>query len=96
MPGYQTEHRDVEIGTGPIELPPVILRALGGTLMVTSEPTGAAILVNGQKQAQATPAQLSLAPGTYTITVQKNGKEGKRSVEIRNGVINYLRVELGR
>ena len=95
MPGYQVEHRDVDIGTGPIELPPVILRAIGGTLMVSSDPLGATIVVDGRKLSQLTPAQLPLAPGTYHITVEKNGKQGSRTVEVRNGVINYLKVELG-
>src|SRR5262249_27923083 len=36
MPGYQVEHREVEVGTAPIEIPAVILRAPGGTLMLTS------------------------------------------------------------
>jgi serine/threonine protein kinase len=27
LPGYGIEHRDVEVGTGPMELPPVILRS---------------------------------------------------------------------
>ncbi|MBZ5578732.1 MAG: protein kinase [Acidobacteriia bacterium] len=95
MPGYQVEHRDVEIGTGPIELPPVVLRAIGGTLMVSSEPQGASILVDGRKLPQLTPAQLPLAPGTYRISVEKDGRQGARTVEVRNGVINYLKVELG-
>src|SRR5262249_11705604 len=41
LAGYQIEHREVEIGSGPIELAPVILRAPGGTLMLTSIPLGA-------------------------------------------------------
>jgi hypothetical protein len=88
------EHRDVAVGFGPIEFPPVILRLLAGTLLLTSEPAGASISVNGEKLAQVTPAQVSLAPGTYTITVEKNGRQGTRSVEVRNGVLNYLKVQL--
>jgi len=94
MPGYQIEHRDVELGNGGMELPPVILRAIGGTIMVTSEPPGASILVNGRKLAQVTPAQLNLAPGTYNLTVEKDGKQGSRAVEVRGDSMSYLKVTL--
>ena len=94
MPGYQIEHRDVDIGTGGIELPPVILHAIGGTLMVSSEPAGASILVNGKKLPQVTPAQVPLAPGTYNVTVEKDGKQGNRSVQVKADSISYLKVSL--
>jgi serine/threonine protein kinase len=94
MPGYQIEHRDVELGNGGMELPPVILRSIGGTIMVTSEPPGASILVNGRKLTQVTPAQLNLAPGTYNLTVEKDGKQGSRAVEVRGDSMSYLKVTL--
>ena len=94
MAGYQVEHRDVEIGTGGIELPPVILHMIGGTVMVTSQPQGATILVNGKKLPQLTPAQVSLSPGTYNITVEKDGRQGTRPVEVHNDSISYLKVVL--
>lgn len=94
MSGYQVEHRDVEVGTGGMELPAVILRPFGGTLLVSSEPPGASILVNGRKVPQITPAQISLAPGNYNITLEKDGKRYSRSVDVHNGVINYLKLPL--
>ena len=92
MAGYQSERRDVEIGTGGIELPPVILRAIGATLMVTSEPAGASVSVNGKKLPQVTPAQVTLSPGSYTIVLEKDGKQVSRSVDVRGDTINYLKV----
>ncbi len=87
--GYDAENRDVEVGSSPVELPAVVLRAVQGTLMLTSQPEGAAVLVNGKRYTQITPAQINLAPGTYSITVEwKDGKQVTRTVEIRNG-INY-------
>jgi hypothetical protein len=72
-----------------VEVPAVVLRVLQGTLMLTSQPEGAAVLVNGKRYPQTTPAQITLTPGTYSITVEwKDGKTATRSVEIRNG-INY-------
>jgi len=93
--GYDIENRDVEVGSSPMELPAVVLRAVQGTLMLTSQPEGAAVLVNGKRYTQSTPAQINLAPGTYSITVEwKDGKQATRAVEIRNG-INYQKFLAG-
>jgi hypothetical protein len=93
--GYDAENRDVEVSSSPVELPAVVLRAVQGTLMLTSQPEGAAVLVNGKRYTQATPAQINLAPGTYSITVEwKDGKQSTRTVEIRNG-INYQKFLAG-
>jgi serine/threonine-protein kinase len=94
LPGYQVEHRDIQLGNAGIELPPVMLRPLGGTIMVTSEPAGASILVNGKKLPQVTPAQVTLSPGTYNVTVEKDGKQGTRAVDVRADSMSYLKVVL--
>jgi serine/threonine protein kinase len=94
MPGYQVEHRYIDVGSSPVELPPVVLRAPGGTLMLTSVPPGASVLVNGRRIEQVTPVQIPLAVGSYTITLDKDGKQVSEKVEIRNG-INYRKFLLG-
>jgi serine/threonine-protein kinase len=94
LPGYDVERREVEVGSGPIELPAVIMRTRGGTLMLSSDPPGASILVNGKKRAEVTPAVIALAPGSYKITVEKNGRQRTEPVEMQNGIVT-LRVPLG-
>jgi len=94
MPGYQIEHREVDVESSPVETLPVILRPLGGTLLLASVPAGATISVNGRPIPQVTPAQIPLAPGTYTIAVAKDGKQASATVEIRNGVISHQRIVL--
>ena len=94
MPGYQIEHREVDVESSPVETLPVILRPLGGTLLLASVPEGAAISVNGNRIPQVTPAQIPLSPGTYTIAVEKDGKQASATVEIRNGVISHQRIVL--
>ncbi len=94
MPGYQIEHRYINVGSSPLELPPVVLRLPGGTLMLTSVPPGAAVLVNGRRIEQVTPVQIPLPTGNYTITLDKDGKQVSEKVEIRNG-INYRKILLG-
>jgi serine/threonine-protein kinase len=93
MPGYEIEHREVNVGSAPLETPVVILRAPGGILMLTSVPPGASILINGKPTGQTTPAQIHLAPGTYKVTVEKNGRQSTNVLEIRNG-INYEKILL--
>jgi serine/threonine-protein kinase len=94
MPGYQIEHRDVDVESSPVETLPVILRPLGGTLLLASVPAGATISVNGRPIPQVTPAQIALAPGTYTIAIAKDGKQASATVEIRNGAITHQRIVL--
>jgi hypothetical protein len=94
MPGYQIEHRDVDVESSPVETLPVVLRPLGGTLLLASVPAGATISVNGRPIPQVTPAQIALAPGTYTIAIAKDGKQASATVEIRNGAITHQRIVL--
>ncbi len=92
LSGFGMERRYFDVGTGPMEISAIVLHAQGGTLMLTSAPSGALILVNGKRLPQTTPAQLQLAPGSYSIEVDKDGKQTTKSVEIHNGVISYLKI----
>jgi serine/threonine protein kinase len=95
-PGFDTEHRDVEVGSGPMEYPAIVLHEQQGTVMLTSEPKGAMVLVNGKRYPQLTPAQISLTPGSYKITVEwKDGKQSTHTVEVHNG-INFEQFLAGR
>lgn len=95
MTGYQVEHRDVEVGSGPVEMAPLILRAPYGTLMLSSLPEGAAVTVNGKRIAQVTNTQLQLAPGAYRITVEKDGRQATGTVDVHNDEIRTLRLIMG-
>ncbi|HEY2017065.1 MAG TPA: serine/threonine-protein kinase [Bryobacteraceae bacterium] len=86
LPGYQIERREIDVGTGPLEMPAIVLRAMGGTLMLSSVPPGAAVVVDGKRMPQITPAQIPLTIGTHKVTVEKDGKEGTQTVEIKTGI----------
>jgi hypothetical protein len=94
--GYDLERKEVDVATGGIELPAVVLRSVLGTLMLSSDPPGAALLVNGKRQALTSgKAQIQLAPGPYEITVEwKDGKQATRTVQIKDG-INFQKFLLG-
>ncbi|MCL5743852.1 MAG: PEGA domain-containing protein, partial [Acidobacteria bacterium] len=62
----------------------------------TTNPPGAGILVDGRAWPRSTPAQLTLAPGTYNITVERNGQRVTEQVVIRDGMTSYLKIPLGR
>jgi serine/threonine-protein kinase len=94
LPGYQMEHIDLDVGASPLELPPVVMRALAGTLMVTTIPEGAVVSVNGRHINGTTPSQIPLSAGTYRVTVEKDGRQSTSNVDIRNGAISYLKVTL--
>ena len=93
--GYDVERREVDVSSSGLELPAVVLRSVLGTLMLTSDPTGAAVLVDGKRQPQLTPAQIQLAAGSYSITVEwKDGKQATRTVQIKDG-INFQKFLVG-
>jgi serine/threonine-protein kinase len=92
--GFQTEEREFEVGSGPVELPGIMLRAPGGSLMLSSTPSGGNILVNGKPTGRTTPAQINLAAGTYQITVEKDGRQSTQSIEIKTGVA-YMKITIG-
>lgn len=95
-PGYDVERRDVDVGSSAVELPAVVMRSVQGTLMLTSDPAGAAVLVDGKRQPQVTPVQIQLTPGSYSVTVEwKDGKQATRTVQIKDG-INFQKFLLGK
>jgi serine/threonine-protein kinase len=92
LAGYQTEHREIA-GSGPQDLPPIVMHAQVGTLLLSSNPAGASITVNGKLLDKVTPAQLTLPPGSYDIAVSKDGKTESRTVQIQNGSMKALKVD---
>jgi serine/threonine-protein kinase len=86
MDGYQTENREVYVSTGPLEMNAVVLRARGGSLMLTSDPPGANVLVNGKPTGKVTPARIDLAPGNYMITIERDGRQASQNVHVSSGI----------
>ena len=93
LDGYQTEYREVDVGTSPVEMTAVVLRARGGTLMLTSVPQGAKVLVNDKPIDQLTPARIPLPSGSYKITVEHEGRQASQNVQVGAG-ITYLKITL--
>jgi serine/threonine protein kinase len=91
--GYENEYREIHIGGTAQDVPPIVLRKPSGTLMLTTNPPGATVRVNGQLIQQETPAQITLPPGKYSITVERGGKSQTQAVEIQQSPV-YVRIPL--
>ena len=92
--GYLNEYREIHVGDEAQDLPPITLRQPGGTLMITSEPSGASIRINGQLVTEKTPAALTLKPGSYSLTVEKDGATHTQQISVPDGTM-YVRIPLG-
>jgi len=74
--GYQPEERTVALAVGDRKQVPVTLQAEEGTLVVTSEPSGEQVYLNGALIGP-TPVSKSLEPGVYTVKVRQQAREAR-------------------
>ena len=73
-PGYASETRNIEVGSGSKSFISVQLAPLTATVSVTSEPTGVAIWMDGKDTGRVTPAQISVdKPGNHSFAFKKQG-----------------------
>ncbi len=92
--GYENESREVRIGDTAMDVPSISLRRPSGTLMLSTDPPGASVRINGRAIPEITPAQITLPPGAYAVTVEKGGRSQTQRIELRESPI-YLRIPLG-
>ena len=91
--GYENEYREIHVGETAQDVPPITLRKPSATLMLTTNPPGANVRVDGKLFPQVTPTAISLPPGTYSITVEKGGQQKTQKIEIEQSLV-YLRIPL--
>ena len=94
LDGFQPESREIQVSDSTLTLPTIRLRKHGGILMLTTTPPGATVFIDDKQDAQTTPAKLSLPPGTYNVTVEKDGHRNSQSVVIRNNNTSYMKISL--
>jgi hypothetical protein len=92
--GYENESREIHIGDTAMDVPSISLRRPSGTLMLNTDPPGATVRINGKAVPEITPAQITLPPGAYTVTVEKGGRSQTQRIELKESPI-YLRIPLG-
>jgi serine/threonine protein kinase len=72
-PGYAAESRTVEIIAGLQSHLVIPLAELGATVSIASDPSGAAVFVDGQDSGRTTPVALVLKKGSHTLSLRKVG-----------------------
>ena len=72
--GFSTETRSVQIASRSKLSVSVVLAQLAATVLVTGDPPGSQILLDGRDTGRVTPSQLSIAgSGNHTVLVRKQG-----------------------
>lgn len=93
LAGYRNEYREFRVEDAALDVPPITLQQVMGTLMLSSTPDGATVTVDGIRAPQTTPAALSLKPGSHVLVVEKGGTRHRETVQVGEGTV-YLRVTL--
>jgi serine/threonine protein kinase len=73
-PGFSSETRTIEVASNSKSFLVVQLAQVSATALVSSEPAGASLFMDGKDTGRVTPVQLSVdKPGTHTFTLKKQG-----------------------
>lgn len=93
--GYRPVQRGVQVHAGQVADQKIALESHSNGLSVSSDPPGADVFVNGDKQAGQTPVTLPLAAGSYNIVLRKEGYESHaESVQVKPDIRTTLEVKL--
>ena len=92
--GFRSVRRTLEVGGDPLAIR-LDLERIVGSLLISSQPTGADVFVNGQKHPEPTSTRLSLAPGYHLIRVQSGDRISERSVAMQEGEFRTMHFVLG-
>lgn len=85
-PGYATESRTIEIAAGQKSRLLIAMTELGATVSIASDPSGAAVFIDGQDTGRTTPVAVVLKKGSHTLNLRKAGYlQAATKVEIAGG-----------
>jgi eukaryotic-like serine/threonine-protein kinase len=72
--GFSAETRNIEVASNSKSFLVVQLAAQGATISVASQPSGAAVFLDGKDTGRSSPAQFSVdKPGSHTVLLKKSG-----------------------
>jgi serine/threonine protein kinase len=92
--GYKPLTRAVTVRDTTVELPVLTLSQAAGVLMIQSNPSGATVMVDDRKWPAVTPAQVTLPPGRYRLTLEKGNLKATQTIEVRDGDLRHLILNL--
>ncbi|RPI18968.1 MAG: PEGA domain-containing protein, partial [Acidobacteriales bacterium] len=73
------------------------LARMTGEVLILSEPAGAAIVIDGTRRRETTPATLQVAAGKHTISVAKEGyTPHEEEIEVKDSAFVRLSINLGK
>ena len=93
QPGHHSEQREFTAGAEPFTLR-FAVRPILGTLMIATDPPGAAVSINGKPVAGATPLTLKLPLGRHLIQAARAGAQTRQTVDITDESIITIRLSL--
>jgi serine/threonine protein kinase len=71
-PGYASQTRNIDVGSGSKSFISVQLAQLAATVSITSDPAGAAVWMDGKDTGRVTPTQISVdKPGNHSFVFRK-------------------------
>ncbi len=94
LSGYALQRRSITV-SGQGATVDLQLERQNSTLVITSDPFGARIIVDGQDTGKLTNAQLDVAPGRHSVRLQKEDLSAEQSIEIDPGEFRHLTFRLG-
>ncbi len=94
LANFQPESRQLRVFDSRQDVAPVVMRPFSGTLMVSTIPPGANIFLDDRMLTQMTPAQVTLPPGVYQVSVERDGTRRSQEITVKNGSTNYLRIPM--
>jgi hypothetical protein len=89
--GYREAQRIIEIPRDSGEI--VDLVKTSGTLTVVTNPPGLTVVIDGQAQAQKTPATIPLPVGQHHVQVFKGNDKQEFNVDIADGLLSSKFIE---
>ena len=93
--GFQPTQTALQVRAGQTIDQKISLEATSMGLHITSQPPGADVFINGDKQSGQTPLTLPLAPNTYNLVLRMTGYEGySETVTVKPNGQTQLNVEL--
>ena len=92
--GYTELHRTLNISTTElsVNLP---MERIGAVLLVSSDPAGARIILDGRDTGLTTNARLRVAPGKHAVQIVLGRFASERSIEVAQDETRYVQFRLG-
>ena len=92
-PGYRDAQRVFSLPNDPGLI--MNLEATSGTLSLATNPAGLTVIIDGQEQAQKTPANFSLPVGEHRVQVLRGSEKQEFTLQIRDNVVSQKSIDWG-